>query len=87
LAGASAIVANTKGHHGMRWIAVLPFLGILVGTPFFNRAEPSVLGLPLILAWLVSWVLATSVIMAIVYWFDPVNRGDAQDPISPRSVP
>ncbi len=71
----------------MRWIAVLPFLGILVGTPFFNRAEPSVLGLPLILAWLVSWVLATSVIMAIVYRFDPLNRGDAQDSMPPGPAP
>ncbi len=71
----------------MRWIAVLPFLGILVGTPFFNRAEPSVLGLPLILAWLGSWVLATSVIMAIVYRFDPVNRDDAQDSMPPGPAP
>ena len=71
----------------MRWLAVLPFLGMLVGTPFFNRAEPSVLGLPLILVWLVSWVVATSVIMAIVYRCDPVNREDAQDPMPPGSAP
>ncbi len=71
----------------MRWLAVLPFLGILAGTPFFNRAEPSVLGLPLILVWLVSWVVATSVIMAIVYRFDPVNRGDVQDPMPPGPAP
>ena len=62
----------------MRWLAALPFLGILVGTPFFNRAEPSVFGLPLILVWLASWVVATSVIMTIVYRHDPVNHDDAQ---------
>lgn len=71
----------------MRWIAVLPFLGILVGTPFFNRAEPSILGLPLIVVWLVSWVIATSAIMAVVYRLDPVNRGGAQEPMPPGSAP
>lgn len=71
----------------MRWLAVLPFVGILVGTPFFNRAEASILGLPLILVWLVSWVVATSVIMAIVYWFDPVNRDDTQASMPPGSAP
>ena len=71
----------------MRWLAILPFLGILVGTPFFNRATPSVLGLPVILVWLVSWVVATSIIMAIVYWFDPVNRGGEQDHALPGPRP
>lgn len=71
----------------MRWLAVLPFVGVLVGTPFFNNAEPSILGLPLILVWLVAWVLATSVIMAIVYWFDPVNRDDTQGSMPPGSAP
>ena len=70
----------------MRWLAILPFLGILAGTPFFNSAAPSVLGLPVILVWLVSWVVATSVIMAVVYRFDPVNAADApiQAPPGPR---
>ncbi len=64
----------------MRWLAALPFLGILVGTAFFDRADPAFLGLPLILVWLVSWVVATCAIMAIVYRCDPLNRGDGQDP-------
>ncbi|MBN8909765.1 MAG: DUF3311 domain-containing protein, partial [Rhodospirillales bacterium] len=63
----------------MRFLAVLPFLGILVGTPFFNRVEPFVLGLPLILAWLLLWILLTSAIMAIVYRFDPANRREDGD--------
>lgn len=71
----------------MRWLAALPFLGILAGTPFFNSAEPSVLGLPLILVWLVSWVVATSAIMAAVYRFDPVNRDDARGPMPPGTAP
>lgn len=71
----------------MRWLAILPVLGFLAGTPFFNRTAPSVLGFPVLLVWLVSWVVATSVIMAIVYRFDPANRADAQDHVPPRTEP
>ena len=71
----------------MRWLAVLPFVGILAGTPFFNRADPFIFGLPLILVWLVSWVVATSVIMAVVYRCDPVNREDTQPPMPSGSPP
>jgi xanthosine utilization system XapX-like protein len=63
----------------MRFLAVLPFLGILVGTPFFNRVEPLIFGLPLILAWLVLWILLTSAIMAVIYRADPANRREDTD--------
>ena len=60
----------------IRWLAVLPFLGMLIGPVFLNRVEPLVLGLPLLLAWLVLWVVLTSAIMAAIYVFDPLNRED-----------
>jgi hypothetical protein len=59
---------------GIRWLMVLPFLGILGGIPFVNKVTPYVLGMPLILFWLVAWVVITSVIMAVVYRFDPEVR-------------
>jgi Protein of unknown function (DUF3311) len=58
----------------VKWFAVLPFLGILVGTPFVNRVEPLILGMPLILAWIVLWIILTAAIMAIIYLIDPANR-------------
>ncbi len=58
----------------IKLLAVLPFLGILVGTPFFNRVEPIILGMPLILAWIVLWIILTGGIMAIIYLTDPANR-------------
>lgn len=58
----------------IRWLAVLPFLGMLVGPFFLNRVEPYVLGLPLLLAWLVFCVILTSVIMGVIYVSDPDNR-------------
>jgi len=63
----------------MRFLAVLPFLGILVGTPFVNRVEPLIFGLPLILAWLLLWILLTSAIMAVIYRTDPANRREDTD--------
>lgn len=58
----------------LRWLAVLPFIGILIGPFFLNRIEPFILGLPLLLAWLVFCVLGTSAVMALIYWTDPENR-------------
>ena len=61
----------------IRWLAALPFLGMLIGPFFVDRVQPLVLGLPLLLAWLVMWALLTSAIMAAIYAFDPANRGEA----------
>jgi hypothetical protein len=62
----------------LRWLAVLPFLGMLVGPFFVNRATPLVLGMPLLLAWIVLWVLLTSAVMAVIYVNDPANRDEAR---------
>jgi hypothetical protein len=69
----------------LRLLAALPFIGILLGVPFVNRTEPLILGMPLVLAWIVLWVVLTSAIMAIVYRLDPVNRmaTDAQSEVRP----
>lgn len=60
--------------HHVRWLAALPFLGMLVGPFFLNRVEPHVLGLPLLLAWLLFCVILTSAIMGVIYITDPDNR-------------
>jgi hypothetical protein len=62
----------------IRYLAVLPFLGILVGVPLLNRVEPLVLGLPLVLAWIVLWIILTAVIMTIIYSVDPANRDEPE---------
>jgi hypothetical protein len=54
----------------IRWLAILPFLGLIVGPFFVNRVEPVILGLPLLLAWIVAWVVLTAIIMAIIYSLD-----------------
>lgn len=62
----------------LRLLAVLPFIGILLGVPFVNRVEPLVLGMPLVLAWIVFWVVMSAAIMALVYRLDPANRAGTQ---------
>jgi xanthosine utilization system XapX-like protein len=62
----------------VKYLAVLPFLGILVGVPLLNQVQPLVMGMPLILAWIVLWVVLTAVIMAIVYRCDPANRDNGE---------
>lgn len=58
----------------LRVLAALPFVGILLGVPFVNRVEPLVLGMPFVLAWIVMWVVLSSIIMAIIYRLDSTNR-------------
>jgi uncharacterized protein DUF3311 len=58
----------------LRVLAALPFVGILLGVPFVNHVEPLVLGMPFVLAWIVMWVVLSSIIMAIIYRLDPSNR-------------
>ncbi len=62
----------------MRWLAVLPFLGILGGIVFANRVTPYLFGLPFILGWLVFCVLGTAVVMGLIYLSDPANRGSVE---------
>jgi hypothetical protein len=58
----------------LKCLAVLPFVGILIGVPLLNRVQPLILGLPLVLAWIVLWILATAAIMGLIYRVDPANR-------------
>ncbi len=59
---------------GIRGLAVVPFLALIVGPFFVNRTTPLMLGLPFLLAWIVVWILITSLIMAVIYAVDPANR-------------
>ena len=64
----------------LRFLAVLPFIGILLGVPFANRVEPLVLGMPFVLAWIVLWVSSPRSSWAIIYRCDPANRQTRRSP-------
>jgi hypothetical protein len=59
---------------GYKWLAWLPFIGILVGVFWANRVTPYVFGLPFLLFWCVLWVILTSIFMAIIFNKDPENK-------------
>ena len=58
----------------IRWLAIVPFLALIIGPFFVNRPTPLILGLPFLLAWIVAWILLTSAIMVVIYACDPANR-------------
>ena len=59
-----------------RWLAALPALLILVGSPFANRVHRLVLGLPFLLLWILGCVLLTSAVMALVSALDERVKPD-----------
>ena len=69
-----------------RWLAVVPTLGMLGGVPFANRVRPYVFGLPFLLAWIVIWVVMTSLTMALIFALDTAHSAhvaDATDAATP----
>ena len=52
----------------LRILAVLPFIGILLGVPFVNRVEPLVLGMPFVLAWIVRLSLLIATAAPACWW-------------------
>ncbi|MDN4525840.1 DUF3311 domain-containing protein [Fictibacillus fluitans] len=63
----------------IKWLALIPFIGLLGGTYFANKVTPYLFGMPFLLGYCVIWVVITTVIMVVIYKLDPRNReGDAQ---------
>ena len=53
-----------------RLLALIPAIALISSGWVANRLEPRILGLPFLLAWIVGWVVATSVVMGIIYRLD-----------------
>jgi hypothetical protein len=56
-----------------RWYRLLALIpaAALLGAPFLvDRIEPFAAGMPLLLAWIVAWVLLTSIVMGVIGWLD-----------------
>lgn len=72
------------------WLVMLPAVGMLGGVPFVNRVHPLVLGLPLLFAWLVGWVLVTSAVMGCILVLDRLREATAEraaDAAAPATAP
>jgi hypothetical protein len=51
-------------------LALVPALALVLAPFVANRVTPYVLGLPFLLAWVVAWVVLTSVAMGALYYAD-----------------
>jgi uncharacterized protein DUF3311 len=65
------------------WLAVVPAACMLGGIPFANRVRPFVFGLPFLLAWIVAWIIMTSLTMALIFLLDSRREVDAADATTP----
>ncbi len=48
----------------------VPFLTLVVALPWVNRLEPFILGLPFLLFWILLWVAATPLALALGYYLE-----------------
>jgi len=48
-------------------LAAVPVVALVGGLPFANRLEPTVLGLPFLLTWILAWVALTPAFLALAY--------------------
>ncbi|MDM5332015.1 DUF3311 domain-containing protein [Ureibacillus composti] len=58
----------------IKLLLIIPFIGMILCLPLANRIEPYVFGLPFLLFWIVLWMILSSLIMTIIYKFDPDNK-------------
>lgn len=63
----------------VRYLALVPPLGTLLGPLLHNDVQPFIFGMPFILGWISLWLFLTTPIMALIFWLDPDNRKSTLD--------
>jgi hypothetical protein len=58
------------------WLTAVPTVILLAGIPFVNRVHPMILGLPLLIAWILLWVVVTSGVMGVMLYLDRAHTHD-----------
>lgn len=59
-------------------LAVIPFVGLLIGPVVHNSLHPFILGMPFPLGWITVWIVVTAIVMALLYALDPANRPEGR---------
>ena len=75
--------ANPKVFRRHHALALVPLFALLFAPYIANRIEPRILGMPFLLAWIVIWVLLTSVVMGVILMLD----GDVSETESSTTHP
>jgi hypothetical protein len=55
-------------------LALIPFAAMCFSVPLWDRVDPTILGLPFNLAWLLCWIVLTSVCMGAAYRVDAARE-------------
>jgi Protein of unknown function (DUF3311) len=48
-------------------LALIPFVAMCFSVPLWDRVDPMLLGLPFNMAWLIAWIVLSSLCMWCVY--------------------
>lgn len=59
-------------------LGAIPFIGIVGGSIFASKVDAIVLGMPFLMFWHVIWLVLASVLMLIIYKFDPANEEEQE---------
>jgi len=62
-------------------LALIPFLAICFSVALWDRIDPMILGLPFNLAWLLGWIVLSTLCMWIAYRIES-KRDDQQNEAS-----
>ncbi|MBS0340271.1 MAG: DUF3311 domain-containing protein [Proteobacteria bacterium] len=62
----------------IRWLAALPVIAFFSGGWLSGHAPTFVLGLPFLMAWNVSWLVLTSLILLVIDRSEPIE--DDEEP-------
>lgn len=57
----------------------IPIAAVLLGPFLLNRVHPFILGMPFLLGWFTLSLIATSLIMALIYHIDGPSAPTAED--------
>ena len=60
-------------------LALAPFVAMCFSVPLWDRIDPLILGLPFNLAWLLGWIVLSSLCMRAVYRIE-ISRDHARRP-------
>ncbi|MFC7395011.1 DUF3311 domain-containing protein [Scopulibacillus cellulosilyticus] len=53
---------------------LISLIPIICSFIVINRVEPYILGIPIILFWMILWLILTSGFLYVIYKFDPANK-------------
>jgi len=71
-------------------VGLIPFAGMCFSVPLWDRVDPTILGVPFNLAWLICWIVLTSVCLGIAARIEQsreqASSEGARDQTTPQSA-